>query len=70
MTHKDLKKFLKELGLFVADILYNAIVIIVLVVLIRGFLISPFRVVGSSMSDTLQNKEFILIDNSVMRLAR
>ena len=33
-----------------------------LVVLIRSFLISPFKVVGSSMADTLQNKEFILID--------
>jgi len=56
------KRFLKETGLFVADIFYNAIVIIILVVLIRSFLISPFRVVGSSMADTLDNKEFILID--------
>ncbi len=55
-------KFLKEIGLFLADILYNAIIIIILVILIRSFLISPFRVVGSSMADTLQNKEFILID--------
>lgn len=62
MTHNDLKKFLKETGLFVADILYNAIIIVVLVILIRSFLISPFRVVGSSMSDTLLNKDFILID--------
>jgi signal peptidase I len=62
MKRKDIKKYLKETGLFVADILYNAVIIIVLVVLIRSFLISPFRVVGSSMSDTLQNKEFILID--------
>ena len=56
------KRFLKETGLFVADIFYNAVVIIILVVLIRSFLISPFRVVGSSMADTLENKEFILID--------
>lgn len=62
MHKSGLKKFLKETGLFVADILYNAVIIVVLVVIIRGFLISPFRVVGSSMSDTLQNKDFILID--------
>lgn len=53
---------LKEVGLFLADILYNAVIIILLVVLIRTFLISPFRVIGSSMADTLHNNEFILID--------
>lgn len=62
MSHTELRKFLKDTGLFLADILYNAVIIIVLVVLIRSFLISPFRVVGSSMADTLENKEFILID--------
>jgi signal peptidase I len=56
------KRPLKEFGLFVLDILYNAVIIIVLVVLIRTFLISPFRVIGSSMADTLENNEFILID--------
>jgi len=62
MNSSKLKQFLKETGLFIADIFYNAVIIIVLVVLIRNFLISPFRVVGSSMADTLANKEFILID--------
>ncbi len=62
-NHKNyFKRPLKEFGLFMADILYNAVVIIVLVVLIRTFLISPFRVIGSSMADTLHNDEFILID--------
>jgi len=56
------KRPLKEIGLFLLDILYNAAIIILLVVLIRTFLISPFRVIGSSMADTLQNNEFILID--------
>lgn len=56
------KGLLKETGIFLMDILYNAVVIIVLVVIIRSFLISPFRVIGSSMADTLENKEFILID--------
>ncbi|MBI5411577.1 signal peptidase I [Candidatus Peregrinibacteria bacterium] len=56
------KSFLKESGLFVLDILYNAVIIIILVVLIRSFLISPFRVVGSSMADTLESKEFIIVN--------
>jgi len=61
-TKNNQKRPLREIGLFLADILYNAVVIIVLVVLIRTFLISPFRVIGSSMADTLKNNEFILID--------
>lgn len=56
------KNLMKETGVFLLDIFYNAVVIIVLVVVIRSFLISPFRVIGSSMADTLHNKEFILID--------
>lgn len=56
------KRPLRELALFLVDILYNAVIIIILVVLIRSFLISPFRVVGSSMADSLLNNEFILID--------
>ncbi len=62
------KRPLKEFGLFVLDILYNAVIIIALVVLIRTFLISPFRVIGSSMADTLENNEFILIDKLSYRL--
>lgn len=60
--HSSQQSKLKETGLFLLDILYNAAIIIILVVLIRNFLISPFRVVGSSMADTLHNKEFILIN--------
>lgn len=56
------KRPLRELSLFLLDILYNAVIIITLVVLIRSFLISPFRVIGSSMADTLHSNEFILID--------
>lgn len=60
--HLENKRALKEIGFFLLDILYNAVVIIALVALIRTFLISPFRVIGSSMADTLHNNEFILID--------
>ncbi len=62
LKKSDKRRPLKEIGLFLADILYNAVIIIVLVVLIRSFLISPFRVIGSSMADTLKNNEFILIN--------
>ncbi len=58
----EIKEFFRESALFVLDILYNAVIIVVLVVLIRSFLISPFRVVGSSMADTLASNEFILIN--------
>lgn len=63
-----LKRILKEVGIFAADILYNAVIIIILVILIRTYLISPFRVVGSSMADTLHSNEFILIDKLSYRL--
>ncbi len=62
------RRFLREVALFLLDILYNAVIIIVLVVLIRTFLISPFRVIGSSMADTLASNEFILIDRLSYRL--
>jgi len=65
---KEIRRFLKESGLFLADILYNAVIIIVLVILIRTFLISPFRIIGSSMADTLKSNEFILIDKLSYRL--
>lgn len=66
-NHANLKQ-LKEVGLFFLDVFYNIVVIIILVIIIRGVLISPFRVIGSSMADTLQNKEFILIDKLSYRI--
>lgn len=68
-TIHEARRILKELGLFLVDILYNAIIIIILVILIRTFLISPFRVVGSSMADSLHSNEFILIDRLSYRLS-
>lgn len=63
------KAFFKETAVFLLDILYNAAIIIALVVLIRSFLISPFRVIGSSMADTLKSNEFILINKLSYRLS-
>jgi len=65
----EVKRVLREIGIFLVDILYNAIIIIILVILIRTFLISPFRVVGSSMADNLHSNEFILIDKLSYRLS-
>lgn len=62
------RRLLREAAFFLLDIFYNAVIIIALVVLIRGFLISPFRVIGSSMADTLGGNEFILIDKLSYRL--
>jgi len=59
---RKIRRILRESGLFLADILYNAVIIIILVILIRTYLISPFRIIGSSMADTLRSNEFILID--------
>ena len=59
---RDAKSISREIFLFIIDILYNATVIIILVVIIRSFIVSPFRVVGSSMLSTLHSNEFILIN--------
>jgi len=56
------KSISREIFLFIVDILYNAAVIIILVIIIRSFMVSPFRVVGSSMLNTLHSNEFILIN--------
>jgi len=52
----------KNLLLFIADILLNAAIIITIVFTIRYFLISPFQVSGSSMLDTLHDKEYIIVN--------
>jgi signal peptidase I len=44
------------------DVLFNIVVIVAIVGGIRTFLISPFQVEGSSMIDTLQDKEYIIIN--------
>ncbi len=44
------------------DILFNIAVIIAIVAAIRTFLVSPFQVEGSSMENTLLDKEYIVIN--------
>ena len=44
------------------DVLFNIVVIVAIVAAIRTFLVSPFQVEGSSMIDTLVDKEYIIIN--------
>lgn len=44
------------------DVALNVIVIVGIVTGIRTFLVSPFQVEGSSMSSTLENREYIIIN--------
>lgn len=44
------------------DVLFNIVVIVAIVATIRTFLVSPFQVEGSSMVDTLADKEYIIIN--------
>ncbi len=44
------------------DVLFNIVVIVAIVAAIRTFLVSPFQVEGSSMIDTLYDKEYIIIN--------
>lgn len=50
-----MKPKLKSFFLFVLDVVLNSVVIIVLVVLIRSFIFSPFQVHGPSMCDSFNN---------------
>lgn len=63
--------FFKEVSYFILDVSVNAIIIVSLVILIRFYIISPFRVSGPSMCDTLNiiagtcvsgNGEYIIVN--------
>lgn len=44
------------------DVLLNIVIIVAVVAAIRTFLVSPFQVEGNSMVDTLENREYIIIN--------
>lgn len=54
----------KQHGLWfhLIDVLFNIVVIVAIVAAIRTFLVSPFQVEGSSMTSTLENNEYIVIN--------
>jgi signal peptidase I len=54
----------------VLDVLYNVIIIVVAVGVIRIFLVSPFQIEGNSMLDTLKDRQYIIIDKFSYRFVR
>lgn len=54
----------KQRGLWfhLLDVVLNIVIIIAIVVGIRTFLVSPFEVEGSSMTPTLEDQEYIIIN--------
>lgn len=46
----------------ILDVAFNIVVIVAIVAGIRTFLVSPFQVDGSSMTDTLEDNEYIVIN--------
>ncbi len=46
----------------IMDVVFNIVVIVAIVGGIRTFLVSPFQVEGSSMTDTLEDNEYIIIN--------
>lgn len=51
------------------DVLLNIVIIVAVVAAIRTFLVSPFQVEGNSMIDTLENREYIIINKLVYFLS-
>ncbi|MDD5041684.1 MAG: signal peptidase I [Candidatus Peribacteraceae bacterium] len=47
------------------DVLLNIVIIVAVVAGIRTFLVSPFQVEGNSMTDTLENRQYIIINKLV-----
>ena len=52
------------------DVLFNIVIIVAVVVGIRTFLVSPFQVEGNSMIDTLEDKEYIIINKLAFILGK
>ncbi|MEK7590937.1 MAG: signal peptidase I [Patescibacteria group bacterium] len=46
----------------IIDVVFNIVVIVAIVAGIRTFLVSPFQVEGNSMVDTLEDKQYIIIN--------
>jgi signal peptidase I len=52
----------KSLWWHLLDVTLNIVIIVGIVAAIRTFLVSPFQVEGDSMLDTLEHKEYIIIN--------
>ncbi len=58
----DTVKKQRSLWFHLVDITLNIVIIVGIVAAIRTFVVSPFQVEGSSMSSTLEHKEYIVIN--------
>jgi signal peptidase I len=58
----DMPKKQHGLWFHILDVIFNIVVIIAIVAGIRTFLVSPFQVEGSSMTNTLEDNEYIIIN--------
>lgn len=69
MDIAQIKAMGKRVLWFIADIIYNVGIVVVVVVILRVFIVSPFHVSGSSMYATLHNNDYILIDKLSYRFS-
>lgn len=62
----------KQHGLWfhVLDVVFNIVVIVAIVAGIRTFLVSPFQVEGNSMSTTLEDGEYIIINKLAYHIGK
>lgn len=65
---KKMKQKKHSLWFHLFDVILNIVIIVAIVVVIRTFLVSPFQVEGSSMANTLEHKEYIIINKLAYHL--
>jgi len=64
---KSIKVFFVSLFNFFAGLFLDIFIVLGIVVFLRIFIVSPFQVKGHSMQDTLQENDFILVDQITYR---
>ncbi len=52
----------RSLWFHLFDVTLNIVIIVAIVAIIRTFIVSPFQIEGNSMTSTLENKEYIVIN--------
>lgn len=52
----------RSLWFHLFDVILNIVIIVAIVAVIRTFVVSPFQIEGNSMVDTLEHKEYIVIN--------
>jgi len=61
-TKEEDKSFLRKVFDYIVDLWADAVVIILLVVIVRYFVISPFQVNGGSMNNTFYHWDYIFVE--------